>query len=294
MSGAKEGADMYRVWKAIFWLFLCVCHRMGFKAGRESGPIFIVGLPRSGSSWVGGCLGISSSALYYREPCTRAYSAANEGRVVFEVTPDNVPDAYLRSSQKLCCHSPYIRPSVVAYPHQWPPFSRNVRVPVVKEVNPLACSWFIDRFNPRMVVVLVRHPAGIASSMRTLGWVLGEGCTLDDWRCFGSRVAREWQQMLEQIADCDQVKIVRYEDVCQAPLETFQGLYRELGLEWSAMSEQWVRGSSNAKLQSKDHFSIRRDSVKNAYRWRESVTQDQLQALMEGYAEYELPDWYQA
>ena len=283
---------MNRLWKAIFWFFLCVCHRIGLRAGQKSDPIIVISLPRSGSSWIGACLGISSSALYYREPFTRPYSAANGGRVVFDVDPECIPKEYQASSKKIERLSPHIRPSVVAYPHQWPPFSHHARVPVIKEVNPLACRWLIDRFRPRAVVVLVRHPAGIARSMRALGWLLGDESSLDDWRRFGARVSNELQQMLAQLSEFEQVKIVRYEDVCAAPKETLKSMYEDLGLKWTTQSEQWVQGSSKAQVESKDHFSVRRDSTKNAYRWRESISAEQLAALMEGYRENELPEWY--
>ena len=65
-----------------------------------SPPILILSIPRSGSSWVGKILGLSSTSLYLREPITQTYLSHEKVNAlsVFEVTHRNLPSTYRASS----------------------------------------------------------------------------------------------------------------------------------------------------------------------------------------------------
>lgn len=280
--------------KIASWVFLSACHALGMRSKTEDGPIFVVSQPRSGSSWIGAGLGVAGNALYFREPFTRPFAAAPanaDASVVFDVSEGALPVQYAKAARQFEAASPCIRPTVVAHAQQWPPFSSRTRIPLVKEVNPLACRWYLERFKPRAIVMLVRHPAGIATSMQQMGWTLdGREASEDEWRRFGARIAGEMQQMLEQVAGHSCVRILRYEDVCEDPLTSFKALYNELGLEWGEESERWIQGSTQTTAGGS--YSTQRDSAKNAWKWRKKVTDAQYRALMEGYGSVTLPPWY--
>src|SRR5262245_30987828 len=56
-------------------------------------PILVISIPRSGSSWLGDSLGISSNALYLREPITQKHLAYKRlAPSFFETNSEKLPE----------------------------------------------------------------------------------------------------------------------------------------------------------------------------------------------------------
>ena len=57
-------------------------------------PVLVLGMPRSGTTWIGRTLGDAPNALYLNEPVSEVHVAERRGATYFEVDPENPPDSY--------------------------------------------------------------------------------------------------------------------------------------------------------------------------------------------------------
>lgn len=89
------------------------------------------------------------------------------------------------------------------------------------------------------------------------------------------RLAWRWllfnEHVLEEIGANAMVHILRYEDLCERPLETAQSLFRFAGLGWQAQSEAFIAASSSGGQG--DYYGVYKDSRHSAWRWREELAQ---------------------
>lgn len=157
-------------------------------------PVLVAGLPRSGTTWIGEVLGRTAGARYLHEPDNHlvrpdawwakrrlgpypeldpAADAGDSGRADYE-------RLWARAFTGGPCSSPLYAGLRILQRAGAPEVSgrlaRRVRSRttagplVVKSVHAArAVEWLADRFNPAVVVV-ERHPFGVISSWRKLGW----------------------------------------------------------------------------------------------------------------------------
>ncbi|WP_432926349.1 sulfotransferase [Microbispora sp. CA-135349] len=119
----------------------------------------------------------------------------------------------------------------------------------------LSAEWFAERLGCR-VIVLLRDPVSFVASWRRLGWRVDPGELLDQpllvrdhphvaelAALAGSHDAIAGAAMLwktaRRVADTAAgrtagIRVVRYEDLCAAPLDGFRDLYAWCGLPWTA------------------------------------------------------------
>src|SRR5262245_34017377 len=127
-------------------------------------PIFVAGLPRSGTTWIASVLGGTAGTAYFHEPFN------------YRNVPESAPFAmrYLRADDpapefaaycQRCFSGRQRHRAVTSRQPKWRrrlPFSFG-RI-LIKDVHSLfALDWIDQRFGPRIVVVL-RHPMAFADS----------------------------------------------------------------------------------------------------------------------------------
>ena len=166
-------------------------------------------------------------------------------------------------------------------------------------------AWFAQRLNCD-IVILIRHPAGFASSLKRLDWafdfhdlldqpllmrdwleddradmeamqaddVIGQGALL--WRIIYRVVNRIQKSHPEFI-------VVRHEDLSIDPVNGFHKLYDALGLEFTAKVAQVIRNSSGAEnpseLPKSNAHSVNLDSRLNVKNWKKRLTSDELSRI---------------
>jgi hypothetical protein len=237
-------------------------------------PILILSLPRSGSSWVGDMLGSANDALYLREPITQSHPVTNPW---IDVDPYEVPPlepTHRRLADKAFAGRPAFDPTVVRIPSQWKLHRRLKSRVVLKEVNPRACRWFIDRYHPR-IVYLLRHPAAVSSSAQRVGWL---GSTQAEWAERGHFDARTTLATCKLLEDYPESRTVFYEALCENPIEEFKQLYEFSGFLWTEWEERRTQ-----------EFSTRARARISA--WRQEAAPQLVAALRNAYFQYPLP-WY--
>lgn len=274
-------------------------------------PLLILSLPRSGSSWVGEIMGSVAAALYLREPLTQSHLAHGGKYSVFPVDSRSPPVDYQRFGDAALAALPLFGANIVRKPRQWALLSRPHRRAVIKEVNPLACSWLIERYRPQ-IVFLVRHPAAVAQSYWELEWrgieeqlrVITQGLIdgpLHPWRTHLCSASGFWaahgafqgmatHMALNALRDYPDHKLIRYEDLCQEPITMFKDLFGYAGFEWDAEIERLiVARSSGAASQTQHAYSTARDSRQMTAAWKRKVSAADLRELVHGYRAFDLP-----
>lgn len=118
--------------------------------GRRQRPVLVLGLPRSGSTWVGEVLGSAAGCTYRHEPMTQAL--LRQDGDAFRHVPAGGRDAEVEAEAD----------------RAFAPAGRDRLV--VKEVLPLLGAWFAARPERPVLVDLVRHPVAVAASHLRLGW----------------------------------------------------------------------------------------------------------------------------
>lgn len=249
-------------------------------------PVLVLSLARSGSSWVGHILGLSAGALYLREPVTQTLLERRGLAGSPDVAGDPMPHRAWRAAAKDALRGvPRYRSTIVATPSQWRLAERPRRRLVLKEVEPAALEWLLARRRFR-TVFLVRHPAAVAQSGRALGW-WGAADAADEpawWRAQGDWQGRSIAPCLERLEGREDARVVRYEDLCEAPEPSFRALYAFCGLPWSDdVARTLARETTAEGPYQAGGYDLARDSRGMVDRWREAVAPEQLAALAEGW-----------
>lgn len=278
-----------------------------------SPPIIVLSLPRSGSSWVGNTLGLSSTSLYLREPISQSYLTRNRqsGGPVFEVTTRNLPSEYKLFADAAFRGKPAFSLSIVKYPRQWGLAKRSHRRIVIKEVNPLALGWVLNTYKPK-VIYLIRHPAAVAKSFFEMGWTRQTGKLFENkfspeclaasnfnherfsssfWAEHGAFQAVALRLALEQLAVYPESRILKYENLCADPLKVYRELYEFAELQWDRRVEKHILSQSNSsnKNTEANPYSTYRNSEAMVYSWKSELPESAISDVKEAYLSYNPP-----
>lgn len=182
--------------------------------------------------------------------------------------------------------------------------------------------WFIERLKCQ-VVITVRHPAAVASSLKRLGWsfdfqdLLEQPLLMRDWlepyRDEMSAMSVDdvigqssllWR-IVYQVVDTirkrePDIKLVRHEDLSLDPLPGFRELYASLGLQFTPQAEGMILKSSspdNPKETSNNAIhSVKMDSRASLYNWKQRLSSQEVDRVHQITAEvssifYPESDW---
>jgi hypothetical protein len=249
-----------------------------------SPSVLVLSMPRSGSSWVGETLGISSGALYLREPLTQTNKLFN-GKVV-EVLTNPPPAAYEQCADVAFMGLPAFNNSIVTIPSQWSLLNRSRRKVVIKEVALWALHWLVHRYQPR-TILLVRHPVAVLLSYVKVGWIRLD---VQANKNFMNTQAKALRWAFDTLQHYPNHKVVVYEELCANPLMAFKPLFEFAGLDWSQPVEQFILEHSSDG-QHEDPYSTHRNSREMANAWKGELTADEINELREAYMAND-PPWY--
>lgn len=184
--------------------------------------------------------------------------------------------------------------------------------------------WFIKRFNTR-VIVLVRHPAAMASSLMRLGWHFDFSdffsqpmLMKDHLEPFRSNMEQIqalpedliaqssllWKMIYHTVLEFQrrfpEIILVRHEDLSKDPVKRFGDIYKQLSIEFKSRDKEFIIASSSEKnpkeLAIQDVHSIQLNSAANLKNWGKRLTADEINRVRElttGVWEnyYSVEDW---
>ena len=279
-------------------------------------PILVTGAHRSGTTWVGKMLALAPGVAYLHEPFNPRFSAGAFDRYFTVVTVEN-ESRYAGELERTLAfryelltrlrrrHAPKdVARSVRDFARAQRPRRSGAR-PLMKDpIALLSAEWLAARFGMD-VVVLIRHPAAFAASLKRLGWRHSFATFLDDGRLpevvrpyedeiraqarepgdILAQAALLWRLLYNAVAGYRERHpdwvYLRHEDASLDPVGTFERLYGELDLERTSPARAEIARASapgNPAELSTPH-DVELDSAASLGRWREQLTEDEVATL---------------
>jgi hypothetical protein len=294
--------------------------------GHPSQPILVTGMHRSGTSWVGKMLCAGGDFIQVSEPLNvlnrqtmlpsrveRWYTyicGQNEGfylphyreALAFRLHP-------FRDIKKARFGSPR---DPVRIPKRWASFLlgriQNRALLIRDPFAVVSLGWFARRLGFRVVVV-VRHPLAVISSLKRLGYtfdfenlldqpllmndrlshfrseieaaarapadVVDQGCLL--WRIIHDGVAAD------QAGD-PSICVVRHEDLSLNPAQEYAQLYDSLNLNFGdkakAIIDEYSRDRNPKEVSVQNPFNVALDSRANLSNWRRRLDDEEIERIL--------------
>jgi hypothetical protein len=286
-------------------------------------PILVTGSHRSGSTWVGHMLALDPSIGYINGPFN-----LHSGRVVCGaeftnwftyICSDNEAHFYeaLKSTLNYHCDLKEalwrarsyrdLKQGVRVVAHSLQHRLRGRRPMVKDPIAFFSAEWLARTFGMD-VVILIRHPAAFAGSLKVKNWLhpfdhfLNQPYLMRDmlepFRADLEEFAHNHHDIIDQAALLWQIIystaleykknhtdwiFLRHEDLSLNPVGSFVELYERLGLEITEQIKQQMGEYSFTSRQSK----LRRNSAKNVFTWKKRLAQgeiDRIRRRVEGVA----------
>ena len=286
-------------------------------------PILVTGAHRTGTTWVGKMLATGGEVVYISEPLNRWHRPGVMRLPVRHwytyICPEN-EGAYLTALRQTLALRYQIWAELRALRsgkdllrmgRDWGIFTRGQifkQRPLLKDPFAVfSAPWFVERLGCRAVVTL-RHPAAFASSLKRLGWdfdfqdLLSQPLLRRDWLepyreqmveiknedivAQGALLWRLVYQAVETYArQIPGVRVVRHEDLSSDPLEGFQNLYQELGLQFTPSARRAILKSSAEgnpqELSRANAHAVRLDSRGSLDNWKRRLTGEEIRRVRE-------------
>jgi Sulfotransferase family len=282
-------------------------------------PIPVTGSYRCGITWVGKMIATSPSVGYIHEPFNPLLRpgifTAKIPNWFMYVTEENETPFYKPLKNTLAfrfsvsAELPELRsPRLVGrMAKNWYNFYRNRShhaIPLMKDPIALFSSeWLAQRFEMR-VIMLIRHPAAFASSLRRLNWghdfsgFLQQPLLMRDHLApFANEIeafAKNKQDILDQAillwrmmhhvmlkyqaAHSDWLYL-RHEDISADPLQHFTHIFKHLKLDFTEQIKTTIEdytNSSNPSDAQKGHILTKRDSKSNIKSWKKKLSEAEI------------------
>lgn len=306
---------------------------------RPEGPILVTGTHRSGSTWLGKVLACSGQIEYVDEPFhvrhRRGTCRAKTDTWYLYVTEANQAktgygDALGRTVEFR--YSPLAQLTSLARPsdglrmlRDWARFTRarwsGKRALIKDPIAFFSAPWICETYGAD-VLILIRHPAAFASSLKRLDWQFDFRNWLDQPLLMHERL-HPWEEEIRQQATTrgsiiEQAALiwkviyglakeyqeqypdwvfVKHEDLSLDPLTRFPSLFERLGLVYTEAAREFISRTTSAvnprdAPQGQAH-ALARDSRANVQSWRSRLTPeevDHLRSSLDGAADYWYPE----
>lgn len=294
-------------------------------------PILVTGTHRSGTTWVGKMLAADADTAYISEPLNVLHRPGVFRAPVKHwytyITEEN-ESKYLPAFHELLNfqYHTLLELKSLRSVKDFLRMGRDFRIffdgsmkgqrALIKDPFAVfSIVWFARRLGCE-IVVIVRHPAAFASSLKRLGWNYDFRNLLDQPLLMRDLLENDRREM-ESILPDDIVgqaallwkyihrfvhstrslfprfNIIRHEDLSRDPIPGFQALYASLKLDFTERVRQIILNSSNsenpAKLAKNKTHSIKLDSRASLDNWKKILTPDEVtrvRKLTEGVSEH--------
>jgi len=191
-------------------------------------------------------------------------------------------------------------------PQYWFPPLRRGRLIVKDPIAALSSDWLARNFDLE-VIVLVRHPAAFAASLKRLNWghpfehFLEQEMLMERYlEPYRAEFVSKPQNIAEQAAiiwksiygvlfdylDSNTNWLVRKHEVLSTnPVDELRSLCKALGLEWTKAVEddvvKYTRSGNPVTAPEGTVHQIRRDSAAIVSRWKETLTKEEIARVYE-------------
>jgi len=170
----------------------------------------------------------------------------------------------------------------------------------------LSAEWLAETFGMD-VVVLIRHPAAFAASLKRLGWkhsfatFIQDGGVPEVVRPYEAEIREQAERPAEIMAQAALLwrllynavdgyrdrhpdwAFVRHEDASAEPVATFERLYAQLGLDFTPAAREAIARASAPENPAAlaTPYAVELDSAASLGRWRDELTAEEVETLRE-------------
>jgi hypothetical protein len=304
-------------------------------------PILVTGAHRSGTTWVGRMLCAGGGALYIHEPFNNVrrsgptwvpkpfpfwFYSMSDADLTYDRLLQNVVDMKYPLLPSLAQSRSFSHLGRAGRDGTLSLIARmQHKRPLLKDPIALfSAEWLAKRFGMSMVV-LIRHPAAFAASVKRLEWWFKFSNWLEQERLMREELAeyaapiREYASGKKDLVDQSILMwncmysvvnryrtahpdwmFVRHEDLASDPLGQYPRIYRHCRLTWTPKAETAIRKYSqnpDAQPLSADRpTDIRRESQKTVSTWKKILTPEEVDRIREGTRKvaglfYDPKDW---
>ena len=307
---------------------------------RHRRPILVTGSHRSGSTWVGRMLASHPGVRYVHEPFNPTLQPGcpvkhqwhhvteeDEERFIAYLRPLLEPRHSWWQDVRARVSPRHVAGATLRALAAWKHRLLGCRTLLKDPIAFFSAEWLADTFGMDVVVV-IRHPAAFASSLKRLGWTFPFDHLLMQPRLldthldsFGDDIRRMAQAPADVIGHAilfwrvihhvtldygrrhpDWV-FVRHEDLSRRPLDEFRVLFARLGLDFPARSrravEEHTAEGNVREVADGVKTELRRDSRANVWNWTHRLRPDEIARVRRGTeslarAFYPEPGWWSA
>ena len=292
-------------------------------------PLVVTGSHRSGSTWVGRSLALSDTIAYIDEPFHpghRPGTCAAIPRHWYQyVTEANEHEGGWRRALGRTFELRYdLAAELRAL--RWPrdvgrairdasrfgaARRRGARALLKDPLAFFSAPWIARQFGAK-VVVITRHPAAFASSLKRLDWRFDIEANWLDQELLVDEVLGPWHQelatahaagvdVIDEAALCWKVIasvtldyqrdhpdwiFVRHEDLSREPVREYRALFERLEVPWSAAVEAALRATTSstnpAEAPTGTAHALRRDSAANISNWKQRLEPAEVERIRAG------------
>ncbi len=284
-------------------------------------PILVTGIHRSGTTWIGKMLAASGQTAYISEPLNAHHRlGVMRSPTKFWYTyicKDNESDFLPAFNETLKFeYHPLLELKSIRRPKDLLRMGRdwsNFTLGNIKSQRPLlkdpfaffSIPWFIERLNCQ-VIVSVRHPAAVASSLKRLQWPFQFQDLLDQPLLMRDCLA-EFRSAMESVDNNDivaqsgllwvmiyhslrtfttkypDIRTVHHEDISLNPINGYEELYALLHLDFNENAQNTVYQSSKTtnpdELAKKNVHSYQLNSQANLSNWKKRLTTEEIERV---------------
>ncbi|HUV26537.1 MAG TPA: sulfotransferase [Anaerolineales bacterium] len=288
-------------------------------------PILVSGAHRSGTTWVGKMLAAGPQVAYISEPLNvwhrPGVMRVPTRRWYTYICEDN-QDEYLAALQEMLSFNYHTQLEISAIKSSkdllrlvrdkktfWNGH-RKSQLPLIKDPFAIFSSeWFSSCLGCRIVIV-VRHPAAVASSLMRLGWnfdfsdLLDQSLLMRDWlkpykdemdlmlESADDLIAQScllWRMVYQSVDDLrkrlPELIVIRHEDLSADPQGRFEQLYRELDLEYTPKVQATIKAGSSEKNPKRTSprgvHSVRIDSQSIIKFWQQHLPDAEIERVQQ-------------
>lgn len=293
-------------------------------------PILVTGAPRSGTTWVGKMISASPRVGYIPEPlnynwgkrlhpgmCTAPvkhwfhYICEHNAQAFIEPLRDTLEFRYDLAAGLRNIRSLRDIKKVAWGERTFRQYRSKNAHPLVKDPFAIVSAEWLEKTFGMQVVVLVRHPAGLVSSIKRLNWSFPfshftrQPLLMRDHlhpyteqlesyarkpTDFIDQGILQWNLVHKVIVEYrnqhEDWIFLRHEDVARQPVAGFRHVFQLLDLRFSSrvrsVVQEHTSSANPTEVPPERAFSTRRDSRATVWQWRERLTESEIERIRDG------------
>ncbi len=284
-------------------------------------PILVTGTHRSGTTWVGKMLAAAVATAYISEPLNVLHRPgvfrAKVDHWYQYICTENEAE-YLPSFNELLEFDYHLLDEIRSLRSRrdflrmgrdflifYNGLMRGQRLLLKDPFAVFSTPWFAERLQCKVVIV-VRHPAAFASSLKRLDWPFDFQDLLDQpllmrdhlepFRAEMEAIEKSdvigqasllWKMIYRAVHATRELNpgfmVVRHEDLARDPIPAYRALYTTLGLEFSPRVEKVILNSSSAanprELSRRKVHAVKLDSRASVDNWKKRLTAEEIERI---------------